>query len=114
MSNRKQFVTIKGTKHYLDYRGNIVDKVGDIILPAWGIGYLGLEVETEGPSFEDIEPGIYSPYGNDGNRIIRKRLDGTWTTAEGTPANADLTVKIIDWHNEGILYRFNKGEATNA
>lgn len=113
MSNRKQFVTINGTRYDLDYRGNIVDKVGDTILPAWGIAYLGLEVETEGPSFEDIEPGVYQiKLENETGRTLRKGKSGEWVSGGGYLMNKETVAK---WHNEGILHRLRMDEeATNA
>ena len=113
MTNRKQYVTINGKKLYLDEDGKPVTARG-VHLHTDLIAVLDLEVETEAPAFEDIEPGIYSPHGGEGNRILRKTSAKTWETAEGENVSESLLIKIAEWHNEGILYRFNKHEATNA
>lgn len=113
MSNRKKFVTINGTKHYLNHNGEI-ETFDTLILSSWAISHLGLEVETEGPRFEDIKPGIYSPHGRVGNLVYKKRENDTWTDGNGHEVENESVERLERWHKEGVLYRLNKGEATNA
>ena len=111
---RQQYVEINGTKHYLNDEGDLTNGVGNVLIRGWAIATLGLKVETEGPRFEDIEPGTYSPYGNLHNVIVKKNESGGWTDAEGYSLSPSRSERLPQWHEEGILYRLNKGEATNA
>ena len=111
---RQQYVEINGTKHYLNDEGDLTNGVGNVLIRGWAIATLGLKVETEGPRFEDIEPGVYSPHGNLHNVILKKGQAGGWTDANGYPLNIDKVKLLPKWHKKGILYRLNKGEATNA
>lgn len=110
---KRQYVNIGNRKLYLNDRGSVIGPHG-VTITSEGLIALGLEVETEGPRFEDIEPGVYSPYGGEANRLIRKMSDGDWEKATGEKADPYLLSEIQLWHQQGILYRFNKGEATNA
>ena len=111
---RQQYVEINGTNRYLNDEGDLTNGVGNVLIRGWAIATLGLKVETEGPRFEDIEPGIYSPHGNLHNVIVKKDLTGDWINGEGCPLDTDKVKLLPKWHEEGILYRLNKGEATNA
>ena len=111
---RQQYVEINGTKHYLNDEGDLTNGFGNVLIRGWAIATLGLKVETEGPRFEDIEPGVYSPHGNLHNVILKKDEVGGWIDANGCPLSIDKVKLLPKWHEEGILYRLNKGEATNA
>ena len=111
---RQQYVEINGTKHYLNDEGDLTNGVGNVLIRGWAIATLGLKVETEGPRFEDIEPGVYSPLVNLHNFIVKKNESGDWTDAEGCSLSPSRSERLTKWHEEGILYRLNKGEATNA
>ena len=111
---RQQCVEINGTKHYLNDEGDLTNGVGNVLIRGWSIATLGLKVETEEPRFEDIEPGIYSPHGYLQSVIVKKNESGDWTNAEDYPLSPSRSKMLPRWHEEGILYRLNKGEATNA
>ena len=107
---RQQYVEINGTKHYLNDEGDLTNGFGSMLIRGWAIATLGLKVETEGSRFEDIEPGVYQiKLENETGRTLRKGEDGEWVG--GYLMSKETVAK---WHNEGILYRLNKGEATNA
>ena len=109
---RQQYVEINGTKHYLNDEGDLTNGFCNVLIRAWAIATLGLKVETEGPRFEDIEPGTYQvKLENETGRTLRKDEDGEWVAWGGYLMNKETDAK---WHEEGILYRLNKGEATNA
>ena len=111
---RQQYVEINGTRHCLNDEGDLTNGVGNVLIRGWAIATLGLKVTTKEHRFEDIEPGVYSPHGNRHNVIIKKNPVGSWTDAEGYPLDDHTAELLPRWHEEGILYRLNKGEATNA
>ena len=104
---RQQYVEINGTKHYLNDEGDLTNGVGNVLIRGWAIATLGLKVETEGPRFEDIEPGIYSPHGNLHNVIVRKDQAGDWTDADGHPLDIDRVKVLPQWLEEVVLFRLN-------
>ena len=109
---RQQYIEINGTKHYLNDEGDLTNGVGNVLIRGWAIATLGLKVETEGPSFEDIEPGVYQvKLENETGRTLRKDEGGEWVALGGYLMSKETVAK---WHEEGILYRLNRGEATNA
>ena len=110
---RQQYVEINGTKHYLNDEGDLTNGVGNVLIRGWAIATLALKVETEGPRFEDIEPGAYQVrLENETGRTLRKSEGGEWVFGGDYSMNKETVAR---WHNEGILHRLRVDEeATNA
>ena len=121
MTNRKQYVTINGKKLYLDEDGKPVTARG-VHLHTDLIAVLDLEVETEAPAFEDIEPGVYGADTAPGDRsnlpveecyVIYKKFPDGWEISGDPEAEPRLDLLKM-WHASGELFRLHKHEATNA
>ena len=110
---RQQYVEINGTKHYLNDEGDLTNGVGNVLIRGRAIATLGLKVETEGPRFEDIEPGAYQvKLESETGRTLRKSEGGEWVAWGGYLVSKETVAR---WHNEGILHRLRVDEeATNA
>lgn len=108
----KQYIEINGLKHYLDEDGDLEVPDSGRYLDITELESLGFEIQTEGPAFENIPDGIYSPGGEAYNKVFGI-WEGRWH-GSGREEVSDSDLELLKaWHRRGRLFKLEKGKATN-
>lgn len=107
-----KYIEINDRKHYLDEYGEMTIPASGRYLQSRELESLGFEIHTEGPKFEDIPAGIYSPGGESYNPAFGLH-EGQWYSAGGGEATDGDVARLRAWHHRGRLIKLEKGKATN-